>query len=404
MKILMVNKFLYLNGGSETYVLKIGEYLTSIGHEVQYFGMKDDRNIVGNNVESYTSNFDFHTGKLKKIIYPFKIIYSAEARKKIRKILKDFKPDIVHLNNFNFQITPSIIYEIKKDKIPVIMTVHDPQMVCPNHRLYIESAKKICELCIKGHYYECIKNKCFHNSKVESIVGAIESYVYHSLKTYDKIDIFLSPSRFMKEILIKGGVDVNKISILPNFSAFSKGDNMIKKENYVLYFGRISYEKGIRTLLNACLNLKNIKFLFVGSGPMEEELKAIENVKYIGFKGGKELHILISQALFTIYPSEWYENCPLAVIESQVLGTPVIGANIGGIPELIEDRKTGLLFESGNVQDLKLKILELYNSPEKLEQMSEECLKKKKNTVDTYCSKLIELYEKQIQKASIVHS
>lgn len=398
MKILMVNKFLYPNGGSETYIFKLGKYLNSIGHEVQYFGMEDDRNLVGNHAESYTSNFDFHTTAFKKIKYPFKIIYSSEARKKIRKILDDFKPDIIHLNNFNFQITPSIIYEVKKDNIPIIMTVHDPQIVCPNHRLYIESRKEVCELCLKGNYSECIKNKCLDDSKIKSIIGATESYIYHRLKTYNKIDVFLCPSRFMGQMLVKGGLNKDKMSVLHNFSELYNREDTIKKENYVLYFGRISYEKGIKTLLNVCSSLKDIKFVFAGSGPLENELKSVENIEYIGFRKGKELNDLISKALFTIYPSEWYENCPLSVIESQTLGTPVIGANIGGIPELIKDKQTGLLFKSGNAQDLRLKILELYNNRDELQLMSEECLNQKNNTIDIYCNRLLKLYEVQIQK------
>lgn len=397
MKILIVNKFLYSNGGSETYILKLGEYLNSIGHEVQYFGMEDDRNIVGNKVESYVSNCDFHTTSFKKIIYPFKIVYSLEARKKIRKVLDDFKPDIVHLNNFNFQITPSVVYEIKKDNTPIIMTVHDPQIVCPNHRLYIESRKEVCERCLKGDYFECIKNKCFDNSKIKSIIGAIESYLYHSLKTYSKVDTFLCPSKFMGEMLVKGGVNKDKIRVLCNFSELYDTVDTIEKENYVLYFGRISHEKGINTLLNVCSSLNDIKFVFAGSGPMENELKSVGNIEYIGFKKGRELNDLISKALFTIYPSEWYENCPLSVIESQALGTPVIGANIGGIPELIKDKNTGLLFESGNSKDLREKILELYNNRDELQLMSRHCLNEKNDTIDIYCIKLLKLYEAQIQ-------
>ena len=139
----MVNKFLYPNGGSETYIFKLGEQLVKEGHEVQYFGMEHEGRVVGNRVESYTSNMDFHTGKLQKLLYPFKIIYSTEARKKIRLVLDDFAPDVVHLNNINFQITPSIIYEIRsyekkrKKQIKIVFTAHDYQWVCPNHMMMV---------------------------------------------------------------------------------------------------------------------------------------------------------------------------------------------------------------------------------------------------------------------------
>ena len=139
MKVLIVNKFLHPNGGSETYIFRIGEMLVRMGHEVEYFGMEHEKRCVGNRKDSYTSNMDFHEGKLGKLLYPFKIIYSMEARKKIRVVLEDMKPDVVHINNFNFQLTPSILYEIRayekkvKRKIKIVYTAHDSQLVCPNH-------------------------------------------------------------------------------------------------------------------------------------------------------------------------------------------------------------------------------------------------------------------------------
>ena len=150
MKILMVNKFLYPNGGSETYIFKIGKQLEKTGHEVQYFGMEHPDRVVGNRAGSYTSSMDFHTGKLQKLIYPFKIIYSLEARRKIRKVLEDFCPDIVHLNNFNYQLTPSILYEIRRfdkktrKKTGILYTAHDYQWICPNHRMQIPETGELC--------------------------------------------------------------------------------------------------------------------------------------------------------------------------------------------------------------------------------------------------------------------
>ena len=177
MKILIVNKFLYPNGGSETYIFKVGEQLQKMGHEVQYFGMEHEGRVVGNHVESYTSNMDFHTGKLQKLLYPLKIIYSAEARKKIRLVLDDFAPDAVHLNNFNFQLTPSILYEINKYKkdtgrnVKVVFTAHDSQLVCPNHLMQQYISRERCTKCIGGSPWNCAKYKCIHGSAVKSLLG-----------------------------------------------------------------------------------------------------------------------------------------------------------------------------------------------------------------------------------------
>ena len=187
MKILMINKFLYHCGGSETYIFKLGNYLKSAGHEVQYFGMYDKRNVVGNKVNSYTSNMDFRNGsKLSKLTYPLKTIYSTEARKQIRKVLDDFQPDVCHLNNFNYQLTPSIILEIKEwnSNCKIVFTAHDYNLICPNHMLNIPNQKKNCELCLSGKYFNCTKNKCIHGSRIKSVIGTMEAMFWNSQGTY----------------------------------------------------------------------------------------------------------------------------------------------------------------------------------------------------------------------------
>lgn len=397
MKILMVNKFLYPNGGSETYIFKLGEYLNSIGHEVQYFGMDDNRNIVGNHAKAYTSNYDFHTGKLKKIIYPFKIIYSSEARKKIRKVLDDFKPDIVHLNNFNFQITPSIIYEIKKNNIPIIYTAHDYQLVCPNHTMYDFNTKNSCEKCLSGNYGNCFKNQCIHGSRTKSMLGTMEANLYKKLKTYRYIDKVICPSEFL-ETKIKCNPDLNgKTVAFHNFTDRVEHKEM-EKENYVIYFGRFSKEKGIETLIKTCKEMPDIQFVFAGKGPLENMVNGVPNIKNVGFQKGKVLENCIRKAKFSLCTSEVYENCPFSVMESQIYGTPVIGANIGGIPELIKNHKTGELYESRNKDDLKQKIKYLWNDPSVVEDYSKNCETAKFDTVDEYCEKLLKIYQEYIDK------
>lgn len=399
MKILMVNKFLYPNGGSETYIFKLGKYLNSIGNEVQYFGMADPRNIVGNYAKSYTNNFDFHTGKLKKITYPFKIIYSSEARRCIRKVLDNFKPDVVHLNNFNFQITPSIIYEIKEDNIPIIFTAHDYQLVCPNHMMYDLNTKNCCEKCLSGNYGNCYKNRCIHGSKVKSVLGMMEAFLYKKLKTYRYIDKVICPSRFL-EIKLKRNLDLNgKTVVFHNFIDEVKHKER-EKENYAIYFGRFSEEKGIRTLVEACKEMPDIQFIFAGKGPLEDMINGVQNIKNVGFQKGQALENYIRKAKFSMYTSEWYENCPFSVMESQMYGTPVIGANIGGIPELIQNHRTGELYESRNKDDLKEKIKFLWNNPSIVEEYSNNCEIIKFHTVNEYSYKLVKIYQECINKHS----
>ena len=399
MKILMINKFLHPNGGSETYVFKVGECLVEQGHEVQYFGMEHEGRCVGNNVESYTSDMDFHGGsKLSKLTYPIKTIYSSEARKKIRKVLDDFQPDVCHINNFNYQLTPSIILEIvkwrkqNKRKCKIVFTAHDYQLVCPNHMMNNPGTHENCEKCLGNKFSNCIKGKCIHGSTAKSIIGAAEAYFWNLKGTYKYIDKIICCSNFLKTKMDTNKVFKDKTIAMHNFINDVESKE-VEKKDYVLYFGRFSQEKGIATLLEVCKELPEVTFIFAGTGPLEEDIAKIPNIKNVGFKSGAELEQLIREARFSIYPSEWYENCPFSVMESQMYGTPVVGANIGGIPELIEEEKTGELFESGNKEQLKEKVLKLWNETDVTAKYSENCKDIKFDTVDKYVTKLIKIYE-----------
>ncbi len=399
MKILIVNKFLYPNGGSETYIFEIGKQLQKMGHEVQYFGMEHEERIVGNRVDSYTSNMDFHTGKLAKLLYPFKIIYSKEARKKIRAVLEDFKPDVVHLNNFTYQITPSVLYEIRKfekqNKYPVkiVATVHDPQLVCSNHMLINGTTGKPCELCLEGKFRHCAKGKCIHGSTVKSVLGMVESRLYRSLHAYRMIDTVICPSYFI-ESKLKANPDINgRTRMLRNFISISEPTGQRAEKPYVLYFGRYSEEKGICTLIKAAKELPEIPFVFAGSGPLESEVNTVPNIENKGFTTGSALADLIANASFSLIASECFENCPFSVMESQMLGTPVIGANIGGIPELIREGVDGELFESGNAEELKAAIRKLYHDTERSRQYEKACREISYDSLQIYCGKLIDIYK-----------
>lgn len=396
-KVLIVNKFLYPNGGSETYIFELGKQLQKEGYEVQYFGMRDERNVVGNHAESYTGNMDFHTGKLSRLLYPFKIIYSAEARRAIRKVLDDFGPDTVHLNNFNFQITPSVIYEVKKyekqsgRKVKIIFTAHDYQLVCPNHMLRCPGTERNCEKCIDGAYINCMKGNCIHNSKIKSILGMAEGYFYRCFKAYRFIDTVICPSRFIQGKLEHNPLLRGKTVLMYNFMTAAGGKEEaedIRKEDYAVYFGRYSKEKGIETLLKVCESLPHIRFVFAGKGPLEDRVNSTGNIENKGFLTGNELKEVIERARFSIYPSEWYENCPFSVMESIQYGTPVLGADIGGIPELIDENVTGELFESGNREELVKKIEKLWNDRELTEKYSQNCRNKRFMTVEGYVEEL----------------
>ena len=398
MKILMVNKFLHPNGGSETYIFKLGACLQASGHEVQYFGMEHEGRIVGNRVNAYTSNMDFHGGsKLSKILYPIRTIYSFEARKKIRKVLDDFQPDVCHLNNFNYQLTPSIILEIVKwrrqnnRECRIVYTAHDYQLVCPNHMCNNPNTHENCEKCLKGNFTHCVKGKCIHGSSMKSLVGMMEATFWNKMNVYKHIDAIICCSAFMKTKLDMNPALARKTIAMHNFVEPVKYE-AVEKKDYVLYFGRFAQEKGTATLLEVCRKLPDIPFVFAGTGPMENEVCG-PNIRNVGFQTGDALKKLIQEARFTVYPSEWYENCPFSVMESQMYGTPVIGADIGGIPEIMRDGETGLLFKSGDAEDLKRKIEMLWPHSQNMENYSCNCQRVSFDTVVDYVNKLMKNYQ-----------
>lgn len=396
MKILMINKFLYPKGGSETYILKLGKILEANGHEVQYFGLENEKNTVGNAANSLVSHLDFSTGVRGNLLAPFRIIYSAEARKKIRKVLDLFQPDVVHLNNIQFHLTPSIILETEKyrketgRKVRIVYTAHDYQLICPSHGLF-DSNLQICEACLCGNYVHCLKKKCVKNSRANSLLGMLDAYFWKWNKAYSYIDTIICCSNFLKSKLDTQRRFREKTVALHNFVDLVE-PMQVEKEDYVLEFGHLSKDKGTLTLLEVAKRMPEMKFVFAGYGAAETEIAKVPNAKYVGFKTGVELEMLISKAKLSVLPSEIYENCPFSVIESQMYGTPVVVSRMGGAPELLEAGKTGEIFEAGNPDSLERKIRKLLYTDGLLEQYNEACLQRNFETPQSYYQKLMEIY------------
>ncbi|MBD5514028.1 MAG: glycosyltransferase family 4 protein [Lachnospiraceae bacterium] len=400
MKILMVNKFLHPNGGSETYIFKLGEQLQKTGHEVQFFGMEHAGRIVGNHAECYTSDMDFHGGGLKKLLYPLRIIYSTEARKKMHIVLEDFQPDVVHLNNINFQLTPSVIYAVRAYEkkygkhVQIVYTAHDYQWVCPNHMMRVPATGEICFACRGGDFRQCSRKRCIHGSRMKSLLGTIEAVYYAKRKTYGMVDVIVCPSEFMKKQLDTDPLLADKTVMMHNFietdlNDTGQNDRDEKSKDYVLYFGRFSEEKGTGTLLEACRALPDIPFVFAGTGPLEDKVDQVPNVENRGFVTGEALRRLILNARFSVYPSEWYENCPFSVMESQMYATPVLASDLGGAPELVQAGRTGDLFRGGDIQELTEHIRALWNDPELCRKYSQNCKDINFDTVEEYCDKIV---------------
>lgn len=368
-------------------MLQLSEGLKELGYEVSFWGMKDKLNTVDDTYNCFPDNIDFKllSGK-QKVKALINTIYSIENQKRISIILDQFQPDIAHIHNFNFQLTPSILPELKKRGVKIVYTAHDSQLVCPYHRLFNFQQNKVCTKCVNGSFYNCIKNKCFDASLVKSALGAFESCLFHSLDFYNKyFDMIISPSNFLANH-IKNRYK-KSIKVIPNFIVHQP--KTTTKEEYILYYGRISGEKGILDIYNA-FNELNYKLKIVGSGPDANAIKETKHIEYLGPKYGEELFEIIRKARYVIQPSKGYENCPMTVIESYANGTPVIAPNHSGFLELIDENKTGYLIDFGNTLiDNLIRILDAKTD------MSNNCTTKFKQefSKEVHIPKIVELYK-----------
>lgn len=410
MKILLVNKYHYVKGGSETYYFGLAKLLQAHGHEVIYFAMADEKNIPCEQEKFFVSNVDFNgkTSKMQKVKAGFRVLYSFEAKKSISALIEQEHPDVVHINLVHRHITLSIVRAIRKYNIPIVLTVHDLNCVCPNHEML--SNGKVCELCLHGKYSNCIKNKCMKGSTVKSALAAIEAINYKRMKIYDDIDLFITPSEFYKKKFEESGIIHSEIKHMKNFLPV---DTVYSYDNpdkgYLLYFGRISEEKGVLTLVKAVEKLvSEVPLYILGTGPVEDEVKAYideknlgDRIKMLGFKSGGELKKYVAEAKCIILPSEWYENGPYAIMEAMSQGKPVIVSNYGGLPEIVEDGKTGFICKPFDSDDLKgciEKVCAL--SPDKYRQMGINAVNAAKSDFDPekYIEKLTQLYKRLIDK------
>ncbi|MCF6158926.1 MAG: glycosyltransferase family 1 protein [wastewater metagenome] len=413
MNVLQVNKFHYLRGGSERVYFGTADILAQHGHKVNFFSMVHPENVPCDTSQFFMSDVDVNSNSINpvhQIKIAFRILYSSEAKERISRLLDEYPVDIVHLHNIHHQISPSILDVLKKRKIPAVMTLHDYKMVCASYSLLAHD--EICERCSGGKYYRAIHRRCLKGSFIKSSLAAMEMYLHHTfLNIYKNVDIFISPSMFLKKKLIDMGFK-KTIVYLPNFvtrfdAVKNETNGEIHSDEYSLvYFGRLSREKGVSTLIKAAKILQaegtmKIKFKIIGDGPLKSilekrvENEGIHNVQFFGYMRGETLYNEIKRSTAVILPSEWYENNPVSVLEAFALGKPVISARIGGIPELVSDNGTGLTFQSGNAEDLVEKIIHMFNSRKKIAEMGENArvFVHQNFSVEKYYQGLMNIYQ-----------
>ncbi len=401
MKILMIDKYYYRKGGSQTYLLELKQKLEDEGHEIIMFSMQSEENLPSKYEPYFVNHIDYSAGGFNKIKNSLKLIYSREAYKKLTQLIKETKPDIAHINLIYHQLTPSVIHALRKNNIPMVYISHDFKLICPNYKLYHNG---VCRKCYGGKYINCFKARCHKGSLVGSALVTIEAYTHKMLKSYKYLDKIIAPSHYIEEELLKAGIHKDKVICLPNFLTMKTQIDLSRysKENTLLYYGRLSPEKGLMVLLEALTKINTpIQVKIIGKGPQQEELERfidemnLTNVSFLGFMTGSELQKEIAKAKATVLPAIWNEPFGLTVIESLSLGTPVIGSQAGAIGENIEDKLCGFLVEPNNAEDLANKIDELFNLPQQEYEMmaSNALIKAKDYSIDEYYKNLISIYK-----------
>jgi len=405
-KVLLLNKYFYLKGGPERHISKINKILEAKGHQTIPFSMQDERNEPTPYAKYFVSKVDFNSSmslrdKLRMIP---RVIYFLEAKRKIEALIRKVKPDIAHLHNIAHQISPSVLHSLKKFDLPVIQTLHDYKLICPTYNMVARG--RICERC-KGHqYYQAVLRRCNKGSFSFSLLNCVEMYLHKFLRIYERnVDFFIAPSDFLRNKVIEFGINGGKIFHIPTFVDSREYSPQYNGDNYFVYFGRVSQEKGLSTLVEAMKTVRASKLLIIGEGELKNSLegytsqKSISDIKFLGHLSSERLKSVVRSSRFVVLPSEWYENCPASILEAFALGKPVIGSNIGGIPELIEDGVDGLLFEPGNSEELSEKIAYLISRPQLREQMGKNARKKveEKYNPEVYYQSLMGIYQKLLR-------
>ena len=360
MKILLANKFYYRRGGDCIYMLNLEQLLKTHGHDVAVFAMDYPENIETVWKRYFPNEIKFTpgVGMLETFMRMFGL---GEVKRKFNFLLNDFKPDVVHLNNIHTQLSPVIARLAHKRGIKVIWTLHDYKLLCPRYDC-LRNGNEVCEECFVDKH-KVLEYKCMKNSNLASMLAYKEGMKWSRKKLEGYTDVFICPSQFMYNKMAQGGFDRKKMYTLCNFIDIERTRrDSYDKEDYYCFIGRLSFEKGIETLIEAARTLP-YHLKIIGGGPLADILKEKAkgaNIEFTGYKEWPEIKEIVGKARFSVVPSEWYENNPLSVIEAQCLGTPVLGANIGGIPELIKEGVNGMCFESRNIMDLKNKIEKMF--------------------------------------------
>lgn len=382
MRVLLVNKFHYLKGGAETYDFALAEGLESLGHEVARFSMRHPKNVPSEWSRFFVEQREYNggTSPAKKVADGLALIYSREARRKFQAICEEFRPDVVHMSNVHRQITLSIldVPYLAEHRVPVVYTAHDYILCCPCYTM-VDGSGRVCDACLDGRFRHCVERRCVKGSRAKSALAFAEATFLRAHGSYGRIDRIVCPSAFMKEKLDDAGFGAKTVH-MQNYLTASQVEMANRVFNpskltgsspYFVFFGRLDKVKGIETLLRAFADAASMLprewgLKVVGDGPMRVQIEKLtegmpegirERVELLGYKTGEELQRIVANARFSVMPSEWRENMPYSGMEALAAGTPIIGSDIGGIPELVREGETGRLFPAGDECALRSALL-----------------------------------------------
>jgi len=357
MRILLVNKFYWRKAGAEVYLLDLEVRLKVAGHEVAVFATDhpDTEPTPWRKYFPKYRDFSRRQGLADDAAKLATMVWSREAKKKIAWLLRDFRPDIVHLQNVYHHLSPSVIAACRDAGVPVVQTLHDYKFICPNYTLFTDGAA--CERCHVYRYWNAVAYKCLKGSRSSSAAAALEMWVHRALRIYeDGVSRFITPSAAMRDIFVRWGKDPEKIVHLPNLVDLSRlPPRSPDSGSGFLFVGRLEEWKGAHLVVDAAAAAPDLNFEVLGSGPLETVLReraatlGLSNLKFRGFLPREEVYAAMRRCRTVLVPSIGHDPFPTVALEAGALGKPVIASAIGGIPEIVKDGETGLLVPAGDL-------------------------------------------------------
>ena len=410
MRILYCNKYNFPFSGTEVYLFELMGMMREQGHEVALFSMADARGETSEYERHFVPHIDFKAddGFVSKIRKAARAIYSTEARQRIRALIREFRPDVAHVRNIYHHLSPSILWELKAQGIPVVYHLNDFKLLCPSYNLV--SRGEICEACGQGAFWHALSDNCYPEFGGRVTLVA-EAYVHRWLRTYQKcIDLFLAPSEFVRDKFVEHGWDKGRFRVLPHFQRVSEPEGLAVSQNApIVYVGRLSAEKGVDNLISAMRQLPGVRLVVAGEGPHRSDLErqvgalGLSNVEFAGQVSASQRDALLSGARFSVLPSHAYETLGKTILESYACARAVVATDLGSRREFVHHGETGLLYRCGDVEGLADAMRSLIEHPETAVRMGKtgQDLVRQRHRPEDHYERLIGWYEGLVAKAGV---